>query len=152
MASAPEEFRRKSRKAVTLPSGLEVEIRKVWAWDFIDLGEIPLPSAGKNTEGSRPRSEDTRNYATRAIVRGALAPEFSADWTDRHNPDVVHVEDLSQQDMEALSSAILEWSGLTKEVAAEAEAFRDNGIGEAGGSSGPTLREAPDGDLKSDIG
>ena len=124
MPSTAEDFRRRSRTKVTLPSGLEVEIRKVHLWDFMDLGEISVPSGNADVIDGEDRSaaspspetmEEARRYSVRAIVRAAVRPKF----TEKEDPDpaVICVEDLGDNDFQALAEGILNWMKPKKDEA-----------------------------------
>ena len=116
MPSTAEEFRKRARTKVTLPSGLEVEIRKLHLWDFMDLDEIPVPSENADVingadqsaaSPSREMMEEARRYSIRAIVKAAIRPKFS----EKEGPDpaVICIEDLDDNDFQALAEGILNW-------------------------------------------
>lgn len=116
MPATAEEFRRRARTTVKLPSGLEVEIRKLHLWDFDGLTEIPLPSGSadqidgedESTAVQSPEERaEVRKYTVRAIVKASIKPRF----TDKEDPDpdLINVEDLDDNDFQALAEGILEW-------------------------------------------
>ena len=158
MSSTIEEIRARSHKIVTLPSGLVVEIRKVWLIDFFDMGELftVLPAAeseepNKRNEPNKPNDpalglklkaqED--KYLARAIVKGAVEPRFSED---EGVENAVWIKDLSYEDFCYLGNAILAWAGVGREVAADADKFRPDTVGKNGERPGGEVREAADGD------
>ena len=159
--SSVQDFKSRSRRIVTLPSGLSVEIRKIRLMDFLDFGELPLPSSGsREKDGDSPRSVppnhekgtvpitagEIQRFSSRAIVSGAVAPKFTDHDDEEHSEDLVHVRDLSWEDFQTLASEILEWSGHKKEAAAEAESFRAYRVGEDGPRAGEGVREATERD------
>lgn len=154
MTSTVDDFKRRARKIVDLPSGLQVEIRKIQLIDFIDIGELPLPSSEENTTAdhvapiarSMLSNEEIHQYSDRTIVSGAVRPKFTDRDEDEDRPDRVHVRDLDQADFTFLVKEILKWSGIRKEVAAAADSFCPDTIGENGGRSGPALSQAASGD------
>ena len=157
MTSSVQDFKKQARKTVILPSGLSVEIRKIRLMDFLDLGELPLPSSGIEENGEGPRSEsasrskkisaaEIQRFSSRAIVSGSIAPKFTDQDDEEHSETLVHVRDLSWDDFRALAGEILEWSGHKKEVAAEAESFRAYGLGEDSPGAGEGIRQAADRD------
>lgn len=147
-ASTVDEFKQQARKMVQLPSGLRIEIRKVWLTDFVGLGELPLPSIEPETETQKSAISDreVHQYSIRTVIRGAVSPKFTDQDDEDRRPDRVHVRDLNQVDFTFLVTAILQWSGIRKEVAAAAEGFRTDAIGENVGRPGPALPQAADGD------
>ncbi len=134
MPSSPKEFRALSRKEITLPSGLTVEIRKLSAMDFVGHGEIPLPSSGDDSAEKKPNftGEQIVRFAGLMLTKGSMSPHFSEKAEDLDNPDVVHISDLSNQDLTFAAAAIAEFSGFSKEAAAEAESFRKDKESPAG--------------------
>lgn len=157
MPSTAKEFRERTRKTVTLPSGLTVDIRKVWLIDFFTLGELPLPSPEEDqkAEGPAPKNAllsriELDKYATRAVLMGAIDPVFVESEEDARgstgSPQTVWIKDLSYDDFQALAEAILLFSGLTKEAAADADRFRPDNFGNNGKGAGAGVREAASGD------
>lgn len=132
MPSTAQEIRARSRTIVKLPSGLEVEIRKVHLRDFMDLGEIPAPSENADlidgedqsaVSPSQETMEEARRYSVRAIVRAAVCPKF----TEKEDPDpaVICIEDLDDNDFQALAEGVLNWMKPKKDEAETGGA--DNG-------------------------
>ncbi len=132
MPSTAEEIRKRARTIVKLPSGLEVEIRKAHLWDFMGLGELPVASGktGAKDGEDKPTSsqsleeiEEARRYSIRAIVKAAVRPQF----TDKENadPSLICVQDLDDNDFQALAEGILTWMKPKKDEAETGGA--DNG-------------------------
>jgi hypothetical protein len=140
MPSSIEEFRSLFQRDVPLPCGLTVRIRKISSACFVGLGELPLPTNGQgetNGDGDAPeRRETLRSYSDRAIVSGAVMPPFSDRDEHMGSATALHVRELADADYLALSHAIMEWSGLTKEDATNAESFRPDEEREAGAAHG----------------
>lgn len=134
MASSAHEFKARTRKSVTLPSGLEVDIRKVVGRDFVGLGELPIPAAGEvdrhksDAREQIEQIEQMKRYSDRAIVRGALAPRFTDDPAKIDAEHEVHLSYLDDDDYTALARAIFDFAGLTKETADAVESFRQNEV------------------------
>jgi hypothetical protein len=151
MPSSVEDFRRLLYKDLALPSGLSVQIRKVQAWDFLGLGELPVPQAAEKfaaiTMGfTEDDSRSLRRYTDRAMVRGVVKPPLTdamdAGGEPVYLPDRLHVTELSPDDYGALANAILQWSGLVAEEAQAIESFREDSQrtpGESIGGAVPLL-------------
>ena len=142
MASSIADFRARLYQEITLPSGLVAQIRKVQAWDFLGLGELPVPSPAAQ-EGSIPNQdefESMKRYTDRALLRGVVQPRLSdevdADGEPVYRPDRLHVSELEPGDYGALSTAIFAWAGLTQEDGQAIEAFRHDAVGASGESAG----------------
>ena len=75
MSSSVEEVRKSARKEILLPSGLEIEIRKIRVEGFLNLGPIPYPSSHAPEEKPQPVTTalvtEGNRYYSRAIVLGA---------------------------------------------------------------------------------
>lgn len=151
MVSTISEFKQTASKVVTLPSGLQVKIRKIWMIDFIDLGELPFPASNEN--GSKSDLPDVvavqqrvHRLSARVIARGVVDPPFSDRDEDLGREDTAHYRYLSPDDFDFLTAEILKFSGFSKEVKAEADSFRIDGIGGDDKADGGDLRKASDGD------
>ena len=142
----------KLRKVVKLPeSGLDVQIRRVWQLDFVGVGELPVPVDGEENLESPPKKtpEEIDNILSRArhiIIIGSVKPCFSDDCAEAARIQAAYVRELSQNDFWFLVEEILQYSGLKKEVKADADAFRADAIGDNGKGAGAGIRKAPDGD------
>jgi len=129
MASSVQDFKQRTTKAIKLPSGLEVVIRKVRELDFIGLPELPLPTSAEaktpaDIEAWLKQGDNIAKFASVLISKAVIAPPFSNRPEDIDNEKVVHISYLDRADLSALCVEIAGFSGLTKEVAAEAESFR----------------------------
>jgi hypothetical protein len=143
MASTIEEFRRLIYREVTLPSGKVVQIKRVQAWDFIGLGELPIPTGGgKETDAEATLQltlEDTRRlkkYSDRALVQAVVSPRLTDAYDDGGEPlcgpAYLHVTELLESDYQALVNEIFEWGGLTKEADTAIQSFRSDALSETG--------------------
>lgn len=130
-----DEYRAQLYRDVTLPSGFTIKIGKVQAWDFVDLGELPIPQGmdGESDQGKayeslgaddRSRLQRIKPYTDRAIAVGAIVPRMSDRPEDQDNPHILHVSELSRDDYQTLVSAIMQFSGLTQEDGQAIESFR----------------------------
>lgn len=133
MASSIADFRRHLYQTVTLLSGLTVEIKRLTAWDFVGLGDLPIPSAstldGQQIASISPEhAVQLQRYTDRAVARGVVAPKMTDARDDGGepvcSPDVLHVSELLPDDYQVLSLAILQWAGLLPEAAKAVESFR----------------------------
>ena len=157
MTSTPDEFRAKTRKTVTLPSGLVVEIRKIRQRDLIEAGDLLIPvSDSEKVSGTLSESEKIPDalslaekleaqdkadrYGRRAVMAGAVSPVMSDRETDKNNPDVVFILDLEQSDFYILLAEILSWSGLSEEAGQVAESFRADSEQGSSGRPGATIQ------------
>lgn len=149
--SSPREFKARTRKIVTLPSGLTVEIRKLKLIDFLGM-EIPLPSdpQASSAPSNAMSLRETQQYANRAIIAAAISPRFTDDDNEAERDDRVHVRDLEMMDWEALVKEIFDWSGLAREVVAEANSFRKDEVGENHSEPGGSVSQASDGAARND--
>lgn len=143
MVSPASSFKEKARKIVQLPSGLEIEIRKIWLLDFIGFGELPWPT--QEGDKSSLTASEVFKYLSRAIVKGSVKPQFFEDG-EPDVPDRVCVKDLSWDDFDCLGKSILEWSGFERREQAAADAFRGDGLGEDSKSTGREILPPSDGD------
>lgn len=144
-------FRERSKRTVTLPSGLEVVIRKIDQTALLERGG-PLLVTTASSEGEIAaqgmRGEDLAR-AARAMVALSLVdpPLWEGPW-DQCPEDHITLADIGDQ-IWPLLTAIREFNGLTPEVAEAATSFR----AEAWRSSGPDSTEvssAADGDSETE--
>ena len=134
MPSSIDEFRQRIYKPeeIVLPSGLCARIRKVFARDFLGMGELPVPRGGPDGAAHAiPPDRETlanRRYSDRALVKGVVSPKLTDAYDDGGEPVMVperlHVSELEEEDYNALCLAITQWCGLTQEDGQAVEAFR----------------------------
>lgn len=132
--ASPQDFRTKVFKDVTLPGGLLVKIRSVQAYDLISKWDLPMPTTpeGEETPERAPETEETRQdtidrgiaWRDGAILHGCVIPPFVP--RGQGTEDALGLDELGNDDYEALSQAILRHSGLAPEVAETVEAFRQD--------------------------
>jgi hypothetical protein len=160
MAFSPANYRALLHEEVTLPSGAVFTIRKISAMDFLDLGsELPIPANmdGEVTLPTDPaevsavmqRARQLISYVEHAVVKGTVAPLLTYERTAQGFPlyteTALHISEMTREDFEALSQAILKKGGLTREVASSVDSFRPNPLSEAPQDAGgdvPRLAES----------
>ena len=142
MPSTVEDFKKRSRKTITLPSGLGVEIRRLHLWDFVGIGEVPYPSSQESNgeierEITPEQMKEVHRYSAQAIVKGSVNPRF----TDANEPNAVDVRDLEDEDFQTLAESILNWMGIGRDEAEAANRFRGDAVG--------TISDGPSGEIPS---
>lgn len=136
MSSTVAEFRRYLYRTIALPSGLTVDIRHLQGWDFLGLGDLPIPTATTPDQGvlaiTQEQAIQLQRYTDRAVARGVVAPKMTDARDDGGepvcSPDVLHVSELLPDDYQMLSLAILQWAGLLPEAAKAVESFRTDAV------------------------
>lgn len=161
MGSTTQEFKAKNHKTETLPSGLIVEIRRVWQIDLIGAGELPLPhddaeeDQGSPPSAAKPDTDATQKliaFSRRVILAGAVDPRFTDSEAEASQGQAAYVRELSQEDFFFLANAILSFSGASKEAKAEADSFRPDAVGGNGAVSGAGVRDAAKSDTETKSG
>lgn len=141
-------YRAMQQEHLTLPSGAVFVIRKVQAWDFLALGELPVPTSSRSpgeelASMTNPTTQHLKRYTDRAIVKGTVQPQLTDTYDDGgepvQQPDRLHVMELAASDYAALSQAIMRWSGLAEEDAKAIDAFRGDALSPVGQSAGGAL-------------
>lgn len=138
-------FRERSRRTVTLPSGLEVVIRKIDQTALLERGG-PLLVAATSGEGpgAAMQGEDLARAARAMVVLSLVDPPVWEGAQDQCPEDHITLSDLGDQ-LWPLLAAIREFNGLTPEVAAAATSFREDVRGATGPDSAE-VSSAADGD------
>ena len=169
MASSVADIRKANRKEIELPDGTKVEIKKIQISVFVGIGELPYPVTSSAIEDAKDqtaavtkqlesemgsdrlgeRFNRNKQYLSRAIVAGSISPKFSDRPEDIDRDDVIHVDELGQDNFIFLAEAILDWSGHSGEGLADAEAFRKDGVGESSVSHGSEVPPSTNGDSSS---
>jgi hypothetical protein len=160
MSFTAAQYRALLHEEVTLPSGAIFTIRTISAMDFLDLGsELPIPAniEGEVTLSSDPaavsavvqRARQLISYVEHAVVKGTVAPLLTYERTAQGFPlytdTALHISEMTREDFEALSQAILKKGGLTREVASSVDSFRPDPLSEAHQDAGgdvPRLAES----------
>lgn len=137
----------------------DVEIRRIWQLDLVGAGELALPpeEEGNRREATGNRkSEEGSNEAEailkrcrRIICAGAVSPPFYDGTVISARcvaGSAIDVRELSQGDFFFLATVILEFSGLTREVKAQADSFRPDGVGGDGAVARGEIRETSERD------
>jgi hypothetical protein len=149
---------KETRRKITLPSGATCTVRKLSGYDFVHLGTLP-PEA---------REEINRRFTdaqeARAVVEGFRLVKLSltracsvltlTDGAKRRIVDKefsacedneISIEELSDEDARAITAAIQELSGLTKEAVAAVKPFPQEQVsGDQPPQAGEDLRQAAD--------
>jgi len=106
-----EEYKKAVRKKITLPSGLELTLRRMSLKTFINLFDI-LPSGA-------PDPTDPRFIHALPEILEVVLPACIEEI-----PSQLEVDDLTPGDAIALVTAIFEFSGLTGEELESRRKFR----------------------------
>src|SRR5919198_851891 len=102
MTTSIAAYRKLLYDTVTLPSGAVFQIKRVFAADFLGLGELPIPSAP--SEGEEPHeltpqdAERLQRYTHRALARGVVAPKLTDEGEPGQGDDALHVAELLPAD------------------------------------------------------
>ena len=114
-ASSAMDIRERTKKVVTLPSGLLIEIRALSFADCIELKKIDPQGPADLAHLTEEEVDLLRLYSVRAIIMAAVSPLFTDRDEERTRDDRVYVGDLSHEDFAWLTIEILEFSCRTKE-------------------------------------
>jgi hypothetical protein len=149
------EYRKRSRRTITLPTGGEVEIRKLYGFDFIDAGEIPdafweavkkgNQAAAQKALDSRPGLEEklTRAMLVNAVVSMNLVDKPLADC----GGDEVSIDELDPRDRKAILEATKEMNSMSTEAGKSIGRFQEEPSPACpDGRPGEEVRETPDTD------
>jgi len=126
------EYKAKSRKLITLPSGAVFEIKKISPFDFVEFsGEIK--EGMSEEEMAKIIAPKFEEYGAAFICSGVSKPRIRNDVSSAEVGDEeLHITDIDKHDLTALIKEITEFSGLD-EVTAELE-----------GEKRKSFRNAPD--------
>jgi len=149
-----EEYKTRSRKTITLPSGGEVVIRKLTGLDYLDVGDIPSAfweavrgqdkaEAGRVLEKHKDLS---RRMTVASLVRGVISMKI----VDKHPRDCaedeVSVEEISPKDAEYIVEQISEMNSLNREAGKSIARFPgEHGVSGDAGHDGEEIRKTADG-------
>lgn len=111
-----EQMRERNQKVITLPtSGLEIRIRKLTQWDFIERG-LDIPLGAPSEQGAqRGRERSALDYAAIIFGRGVVEPRVVLDDGAECGAGEIHVYDLGD-DIAWVMNEIQEFSGLGKKA------------------------------------
>lgn len=134
-------FKDRSRATITLPSGLEVVIRKLDQTAMLERGG-PLLVAAAQGEGAAAaqgmRGEDLARAARVMVTLSLVDPPVWEGPQDQCPEDHIVLADLGEQ-LWPLLTAIREHNGLTPEAAEAAASFHEK----TRGGAGPDSAEIP---------
>jgi len=152
---SPSEYRKRSRKIVSLPSGGEVEIRRLSAADFLAMGEIPLLNlfgdmiSGKVSEEIESSSELLSKFSNIVICRGVVSPRIVDKDPGECSDDELSIYEIGLEDFNFLVSEIMKHSSLSEEVAESRSGFREEQKPHSNATRpGEGIRETADGAVK----
>ena len=149
-----------TRKKITLPSGATVVVRKIAAQDFaLHQGEIPAvyqPEGRPAKEGEPSQRQIVEGIRfMRVVLLSCCSPITGADGVrrklvekelDQTTDAEITIGELSDQDAQAIVTAVAELTNLGKEAASAARKFPEEpetpGVC---GPAGPALSEIADG-------
>jgi hypothetical protein len=149
------DYRKRSRKVIVLPSGGEVEIRKLFARDYLSVGEIPAAFREAVQSGDKKKVAEAidadRELAKRMLAATLIQGVVSMKIVEKHPrncaEDETSIDEISPEDQNFIAMEIAAFNsmggGSEKVVARfpeESSPARD-----AGCDSG-AVREAADGD------
>ena len=110
------EYRKRNRKTITLPSGGEVEIRKLSVADFLKVGDIPSAFvSGDEKERERSVTEGSpfaRNFLKICLTCGVVSMRVVDKPAYDCGPDEVAVEEIPTADASFIASAVAEFTNL----------------------------------------
>ena len=138
-------FREKATRVIELPSGLDMVVRPPHAWDFVEVGEIPLPLNGSADSEPIPSSRvvtgsRTMDYIEHAMVCCVIDPplcrERDVHGKMRATEGALHIDELETSDYISLSRQLMGLAGLLEEDAKAVESFREDTLSEADTSVG----------------
>lgn len=145
-----EEYRKRSRKTITLPSGGEVEIRKLTGIDFLSVGEIPLAFQdavrGKDKEAAEAILKADPGLAKRMDAAVLIGGVVSLNIVDKHPRDCaedeVSMREMPPEDVEHIISELLKFNSLNTGAGKPIRRFPEEpGSAGDGGGDGAPLRE-----------
>lgn len=145
------------RRVVSLPSGTQVEIRRLVRRDLIRLNMLPFPlSEPEKDVRERIRAGEADPREQRAFLEwqdannaqivelACVNPRVWFGAPEETPPGAAHYSDFTDADMDALMVAISEFSGwIGAKEAAEAAPFSGRPAGGGAGPAGEAVPEAP---------
>jgi len=152
------DYRKRSRKTITLPSGGEVEIRKLSALDFLRTGDIPqafwlAASSGDRVGTERSLKENReieRKIMTATLINGVVSMTIVDKRPRECGDDEVSVDEISPEDSDFI---VKEISALNSMNAGAGKSIRrfpeESGSSCDGGRDSGQVREVANGDTVS---
>jgi len=115
------EYKKSLEKVVTLPSGLQVKIKKA---SIQTIAELTQKLGGKGINVARAKPEEVTEHLSDIIK--VLVPKCTVEpnIVNEATEDQLSIHDLTWEDGVELVTQIFEHSGLTEERAQERSRFR----------------------------
>ena len=149
------EYRQRSRKTITLPSGGEIAIRKLTGLDYLEVGDVPtafwtaVKSGDKDevTKILEKYKDLSRRMTIVSLVRGVVSMRIVDKRPIDCSDEEVSVDEIDPQDTDFIVEQISEMNALDKEAGKSIGRFRgEHGVPRDGGLHGEEVRETADGD------
>ena len=149
-----EEYKTRSRKTITLPSGGEVVIRKLTGLDYLDVGDIPSAFweavRGQDKAEAGKVLEKNKDLARRMTVASLVKGVVSMKIVDKHPRDCaddeVSVDEINPKDTDYIVEQISEMNSLHREAGKAIARFPgEHGVSGDAGHDGEEIRKTADG-------
>ena len=150
-----QEYRKRTRKTITLPSGGEVVIRKLSVSDFLSAGDVPSAfweavKKGDKTYAAEVIASDPaleRRITHAALLRGVVSIKIVDKDPRDCAEDEVAVSEMDQEDIRKIMDEVAAMNHLNAEAGKAVSRFRE----EPGASGdhrhdGDEVRQTPDRD------
>ena len=149
-----EEYKTRSRKTITLPSGGEVVIRKLTGLDYLDVGDIPSAfweavrgqdkaEAGKVLEKNKDLA---RRMTVASLVKGVVSMKIVDKRPRDCADDELSVDEISPKDADCIVEQISEMNSLHREAGKAIARFPgEHGVSGDAGHDGEEIRKTADG-------
>jgi len=149
------EYRKRLRKVITLPSGGEVEIRKLSASDFLSAGEIPLAFQEAIRSGDKAAVEAamkadpglSKRINNAVLINGVVSMKLVDKPPRECSDDEISVHEIDPVDHKFIVDSISELNNTNAEAGTSLRRFPEESAspGDAGRDGG-AVRETADGD------
>src|SRR3972149_8753364 len=148
------EYRKRLRKVITLPSGGEMEIRKLSASDFLSAGEIPLTFLEAIRSGDKAAVEAamkadpglSKRINNAVLINGVVSIKLVDKSPRECSDDEISVHEIDPVDHKFIVDAISGLNNMNAEAGTSIRRFPEESAspGDAG-RDGEAVREASDG-------
>jgi len=144
------DYRKRLRKVITLPSGGEVEIRKLSASDFLSAGEIPLAFREAIRSSDKAAAEAVmvadpglaKRINNAVLVNGVVSLKFVDKPPRECADDELSIHEIDPEDHNFIIDAISALNNLKPEAGVSIRRFPDEpGTAGDGGRDGGAVRE-----------
>lgn len=149
------DYRKRSRKTITLPSGGDVEIRKLSGLDFLSAGEIPVAfqeavrAKDKAAMEAVMKSDPglTKRIDAAVLTSGVVSIKIVDKPPRDCAEDEISVHEISPEDSEFIVNEITSLNSLNAGAGKSIRRFPEEpGSPCDGGRDGQEVRETTDGD------